>query len=503
MSDPRENELERLTRALARVEDVYDDLGRARAESRLRLALGVRAPRRLRMFAVAGAAALAVGLVAAFVLVRPRPPSWAAAPTLRPYLVAPVEGGAATVAPALVDGPTLDVPAGWVVRASLNDGITVGVVGPARLAVAGTSSDPELHLEGGRALVDVTPNRGLRLRVSTARLALTVIGTLFSVDASEVNVVHGRVRVSANGVLHEVDGGRRWRVSSPVLEELDVGAAAALDAHHAASPPSPGAVTIGVAGEPAGAEIWLGGRRLAVAPASLRAPVGVPLEIRAPGRTSAELVVPATPTTIAYSLAPTVTRDEHAEDHREPRRAARPLPSAPRAAAAAPAPAQDVAQNLPNPRDLYHDADRALAAGDRDGARAALLGVVRAGGDDGLTDAANLELATLALQAGEHEAARRYLGGIHGDAVAQPAALLGCEIDVAARDLRAADCFAAFRSRFPSSAHEGEVLGEEAVMRADQNDCAHARPLLEAASARTLPAKMRDAVRARLARCKQ
>jgi predicted negative regulator of RcsB-dependent stress response len=62
----------------------------------------------------------------------------------------------------------------------------------------------------------------------------------------------------------------------------------------------------------------------------------------------------------------------------------------------------------------------------------ALLTLLRACGDDALADAARIDLATLALDAGELEAARRYLDEIRGSAVAAPAAHLQCRIALAA-----------------------------------------------------------------------
>jgi hypothetical protein len=63
-----------------------------------------------------------------------------------------------------------------------------------------------------------------------------------------------------------------------------------------------------------------------------------------------------------------------------------------------------------------------------------LLAIVREGRDDALADAARIDLATLALQAGDLETARRHLGDLRGDAVAEPANRLRCRIAVASRE---------------------------------------------------------------------
>ncbi|HEX4405832.1 MAG TPA: FecR domain-containing protein [Polyangia bacterium] len=493
MSDRREQELDRLCGVLARVDDRHSDLGRSRAEARLRKALRTAVSRRP-ISALTGASTLAVALATIVIIVRPSPIPDAVAPAtalaLRPYVVAPTTGGIASFVQGIADGASLDVPDGWLVRASVNDGITVGAVGPARVSVTGTAREPELRVDRGRWLVEVTPNRGIHLRISTPTFAVAVIGTLFSVDASEVAVRHGRVRVSAPGGTTEIDGGFRWRASaSTTLEPLDDESAAALDAHAAASSPSAGAVTVAIVGEPAGAEIWQDARRLAVTPASLRLAAGTRLALTAPGRARATIVVPATRTTIAYSLA----ADDAADVTRLRASRQRPTPSTTPASRPAAA---------PTPRDLYRDADRALAAGDRDGARAALRSVLSVGGDDTLMDAARLDLANLALESGDRAAARRYLDEVRGDAVAEPAARLRCRVAVASFDRNAADCFAAFRARFPASPHAAEAMAEEAVTRADQNDCARALPLLDNAASLSLPADLRDAVHARLSRCR-
>ena len=207
MSDPREQELDRLCGVLACADEGFDDVGRARAEARLRQALSARSRRP--SAALAGTAALAVAIAATLVIAHPWrrpknvPAASAPALVLRPYVVAPSVGGTSAFVQAIADGPSLDVPAGWLVRASLNDGITVGAVGPTRLTVSGTASTPQLHLERGRVLVEVTPGRGNRALAGHdgglrrhGRRDLCSRSTRRS-----VNVRHGRVRVDAGGAV--------------------------------------------------------------------------------------------------------------------------------------------------------------------------------------------------------------------------------------------------------------------------------------------------------------
>jgi hypothetical protein len=205
------------------------------------------------------------------------------------------------------------------------------------------------------------------------------------------------------------------------IEPLDEKTGAALDAQHAAPAPEAGAVMIAVTGEPAGAVIWHDGRQVAVTPAWVRLPAGAELSVASPGRARAKLVVPAARATLDYRLP--------SADTGAPAKANTRVVSP----SAAPAPSEGSEDAVRAARrDLYRRADRALAEGDRDGARLALLTVLRQRDDDALADAARIDLATLALEANELSAAQRYLDEIRGSAVAGPAAHLRCRVTLAA-----------------------------------------------------------------------
>jgi len=216
--------------------------------------------------------------------------------------------------------------------------------------------------------------------------------------------------------------------------------------------------------------------------------------------------VPAAAATLAYSLA--VERGPTAAQPAGPlvagsgpprvvptARASRRSADAPaaRAEPAAPGPAGAKATSVTTPAELFREADRALAAGDRDSARTALLAIVRDRPADTVADAARIDLATLALQAGELNSARRYLDDVRGEAVAEPAARLRCRVEVAAHDPQAAGCLAAFRRRFPGSPYDVEMMLEEAVLRADEGDCARAAAARSGAGGHSLrrPARRR------------
>ena len=216
-------ELERLCDELGRFEAPFDEIARSRAEARLAAQLAREPARRHRRalgwttaLVVVGAAA-AVALVARTVVPAARSRvanRTAASLRFEPYVVAPVAATAgsavaATAVPEALVQPTsrLDVPAGWLVRASLGDAIAITLTGPAR-AWAETAADSAaesvqtvVHLEQGRLLASLEGGAGRRLEIVSPGAVTDVVGTLFSVEvvdgASRVAVAHGRVRVGA------------------------------------------------------------------------------------------------------------------------------------------------------------------------------------------------------------------------------------------------------------------------------------------------------------------
>ena len=120
-----------------------------------------------------------------------------------PYVVAPTAGAGAATVPESLEQPAsrLDVPAGWLVRASLGDAIAITLTGPARAwsARAAGSGQTVVHLDRGRLLASLEGGTGQRLQIVSPGAITDVVGTLFSVEvvggASRVAVAHGRVRV--------------------------------------------------------------------------------------------------------------------------------------------------------------------------------------------------------------------------------------------------------------------------------------------------------------------
>jgi hypothetical protein len=146
--------------------------------------------------------------------------------------------------------------------------------------------------------------------------------------------------------------------------------------------------------------------------------------------------------------------------------------------------------------------------GDRDGARALLVEVVRRFPDDPLADAALYELARLARAGGDDAGAAAFLDELlardRDPALREPARYLRCRIEVdAARADAAAACLAAFRRDFPRSPHDAEVLALLVGYAHARGDCAAAAPLAREYLRRHPGGPFADGARDRLARCER
>ena len=175
----------------------------------------------------------------------------------------------------------LDVPAGWLVRASLGDAIAITLTGPARAWSESGSAAARtvVHLEQGRLLASLEGGAGRRLQIVSPGAVTDVVGTLFSVEvvggASRVAVAHGRVRVSAapgsSGgqprAAREIAAGQSWLTALPEPDALEPALAEALADHERTPPPRGASVPLSVTEAPAGAGVWVGRRRIASAPA--------------------------------------------------------------------------------------------------------------------------------------------------------------------------------------------------------------------------------------------
>ncbi len=156
-------ELERLCDGLARVEAPFDEITRSRAEARLSAELERQPGRGNRRTLRRAAVLLAVGAAAGVALTartvvtaRRSRVAGGPEPALRfePYVVAPTAGAGAATVPETLEQPAshLEVPAGWLVRASLGDAVAITLTGPARAwsERGADSGQTVVHLERGR-----------------------------------------------------------------------------------------------------------------------------------------------------------------------------------------------------------------------------------------------------------------------------------------------------------------------------------------------------------------
>jgi TolA-binding protein len=489
-------ELARLCHRLGDVETPFDEIGRSRAEARLGAAL-VRepAPRgrgalgwTVAAFLAGAAAAAAV----AFVIVSPARSRVAgsAQPALRfePYVVAPLAAASASAMPETLmrSSSHLDVPAGWLVRASLGDAVAVTLTGPARAWAERAASDGRVvvHLEDGRLLASLDGRGGRRLAIVSPGAVTEVVGTLFAVEvvggASRIAVAHGRVAVSAappaadaqgRAPPREITGGESWLTAQPEKSGLPPALAEALGDHERTPPPRGDAVALSVTEAPPGADVWVGKQRIASAPAW----------VRVEARAAVRLSVPAA----AGSRAAPVLVPPPPPPESPPRRHAAVVPPAPEPPVLSPP--SDVAPPPLVPaemtaRTLFREADQARAAGDGALALRTLRALVTRFPRDPSTSAARYELALMEHATGAGDAALGDLAAVDDPALDEPARYLRCRVLATRAAAAAGRCFADFRRQFPASPHDGDALATQAALALARGGCPAARaPLTELA----------------------
>jgi TolA-binding protein len=549
------NAHDRLLDALRVEPEPVDDITRARWLANMSPELDAIAQRHQRRHAPARRVWwLAPALAAATVLVvlawwtgRATAPSVVAEPAyLRPYVVSrPAHDSAATT---LLAGrfAALDIGAGELVRATLDDAGThrIGAIGPAHLSVARTPHG-ELELVGsGTLLVDahgplVVRPPGLTLRTQQATFAVASSGgrTVIFVDRGELFVDHNRL---AAGDWFGPDELR----SSALVQQL-------RDHANALPPPGVSSGILAVEGDgdittrrgsvlgaapvwvriaPAPVELVAMGARDRVASAEVRygAITRVSL-IAPPDETGARPQFSPPPTPTAALSPPPSTTAALAKTGARPqfptpdKTGARPLFSTPPNPTAAPAqtgarpqvspppsataaktgarplfstPDQTGARPLfstpsaPEPAapavtesaaQLYARAEAALRAGKRGEAETTLRELVTRFPESAEAASALYDLATL-VRTRDPDAARGYLvkllANAPPDALLEPAHYLRCRIDADTNaEEQAATCFTRFRSLFPRSTHDAEVLAWLAGRAERQGGCAAAATL--------------------------
>ncbi len=504
-------ELERLCDGLAGIEAPFDEITRSRAEARLGAELERRPGRGNRRALGRAVALLAVGAAAGAALTarpvvtagRPRV-AGGPEPALRfePYVVAPTAGaGAATVPESLEQaGSRLEVPAGWLVRASLGDAIAVTLTGPARAwsERAADSGQTVVHLDRGRLLASLEGGTGRRLQIVSPGAITDVVGTLFSVEvvggASRVAVAHGRVRVvgttpGSSGepprAPRELSAGQSWLTALPEPDEIEPALTEALAEHERTPPPRGATVPLSVIEAPAGAGVWLGKRRIASAPAWMLVESHVAVRLSAPARAAALPAAPFPSPSTEAALEPAQERSRPGS--RPPARettpagprpllarsdAEPPEPPKPSEPPAFAPPAEMTAQTL------FREADAARAAGDTALALRTLRALVERFPRESATAAARYELALMEETAGYGDAALRDLAAVDTPSLEEPTDYLRCRVLAKRASTGAEWCLADFRRRFPASAHDADALGAETALAMVRGGCGAAQALL-------------------------
>jgi ferric-dicitrate binding protein FerR (iron transport regulator)/TolA-binding protein len=509
-------ELDRLCNGLARVEAPFDEITRSRAEARLSAELerqpgrgNRRALRRVAALLAVGAAAGAA--LSARTVVTSRRSHVAGGPEsalrFEPYVVALTAGAGAATVPELLEQPAsrLDVPAGWLVRASLGDAIAITLTGPARVwsERAAGSGQAVVHLDRGRLLASLEGGTGRRLQIVSPGAITDVVGTLFSVEvvggASRVAVAHGRVRVGTapgssgepSRASREIAGGQSWLTTLPEPDEIEPALAEALSEHERTPPPRGATVPLSVVEAPAGAGVWVGKRRIASAPAWMLVESHVAVRLSAPARAAS--APPADP----FPPPSTEPAQEPAQEPGQEPAQERARPgSAPSARATTPAGLRPLlARSGAEPTEstkppafappeemtaqtLFREADAARAAGDTGLALRTLRALVERFPRESATAAARYELGLMEETAGYGDAALRDLAAVDTPSLVEPTDYLRCRVLAKRTVTEAERCLADFRRRFPASAHDADALGAETALAMVRGGCPAAQALL-------------------------
>jgi len=511
-------ELERLCDRLKSVEAPFDEITRSRAETRLVGEIAREPARRHRRTLAWTAALVAVGSAAAGALVaravapaNRSPIAGPAALSLKfePYVVA--AAGSAVVASAVPEAlvePTsrLDVPAGWLVRASLGDAITVTLTGPARAWAkregesAADKGRTVVHLEQGRLLASLEGGAGRRFEIVSPGAVTDVVGTLFSVEvvggASRVAVAHGRVQVTAAvsagapaRTPREIAAGQSWLTARPETDGLEPALAEALAEHERMPPPRGATVPLSVTEAPAGAGVWVGQRRIASAPAWMLVEPRAAVRLSTKARAATAAQDPTDPHS-PPSTEP--ARETSTEPSRPlsapPARAMKPAGAGPLVASVRGDPTQPPPLDSPSAapeemtaQSLFREADAARAAGDTALALRTLRALIERFPRDSATAAARYELALMEDAAGSGDAALRDLAAVDAPSLEEPTEYLRCRVlakRTAVNTTRAEQCLADFRRHFPASAHGADALATQTALAMARGGCAAAQALL-------------------------
>lgn len=350
----------------------------------------------------------------------------------------------------------------------------VALVGPARLELIGSAGDATTaRLHAGTLLAEFEGGPGRSLRIEAGELVVEVVGTLFSIEVHDdtacVAVSHGTVRVTQRGAVRLVTDHQQLCSSEATPHAIPDAIETQLEHHERSlaspttalatpapartesAPQAPATTNVGAPTAPTGANAVP--RATAVMPATS-------IATRADERTAPPPTAqgPSTPPPAEVQASATA-----------------PEPTAP-PAAPPPAPVQ-APDPLPTAESLYHAAEVALAAGDRAAADRALARLLELPGTT-LVDQALYERARIAYQDRAYAVARRHLAKLAkfvNTPLAEPGSYLDCRIAVQARDADAERCLVAYRTAYPQSPHDLDVLAVLAQLAHARGGCDAAR----------------------------
>jgi hypothetical protein len=349
----------------------------------------------------------------------------------------------------------LVAPEGVTIATALGPHTEATIVGPAELEIERTGDVTSVRLERGALYASFDGGVGRALRISVRDLFVDIVGTSFAIDARSagvcVSVAHGRVRVTSTTGVIAVGGGERWCTGDAAIGPIDPAVRDLLarqDQRLARALPSPAAAAVApVATVPPAVTVATGPS--APAPAAAPAP--------------ATIVPPAPPARLARLAAVSTGAPSQ-------RPATPPPATTPRATSSVQAVRTDEA--------LFREAEselgrRELAAADR--ALAQLLTDVPR---SPLADQAMYERAWIAYQRHAWADARVHLAALCAlpeTPLAEPGRYLECRIAVESQQPDAVTCLERFRTSYPESAHDLDVIGLLVELRAASGGCAAAR----------------------------
>ncbi|MEP6861885.1 MAG: FecR domain-containing protein [Deltaproteobacteria bacterium] len=375
------------------------------------------------------------------------------------------------------------------------------LVGPARLDVVETTErTTTVALRSGRLLAEFEGGEGRSLRIEAPGATIEIVGTLFAVDVHDavtcVSVSHGRVRMMTFSRVLFVDGGHTACSDSPATHALasDVGEALA---HHAATLALAEAAPVRDAPGP--------GRPRPTSPAAsdpVPAPVPAPAPVPGPGPRAG-----AGPRTSSATASASWSRSRSASvsvsgpasgsgsaSASGPVSASVSEPvsaSAPAASTVfgdpppAPTPQPNIVKPTPPPStatELYRAAEAALARRDLAAADRALATIIDTLPTSSLLDQALYDRARIAYDRHAFSDAQHHLdrlATLPTSPLLEPGAFLSCRIAIAANDPRADACLATYRSTYPHSPHDLDVLGLLVERAFHAGGCTRAAPLVD------------------------